>query len=318
MASPEEVAELEQLRAMIGKSPERGSSLPMSAFKRYENEMENSRKAEEARKEKAERTRQKEELLAKRNEHATGLRNAARAQREGNRAVVEGDKAKKLAQGRATRQTEADWQVEREQKQKQREQKGLLLVQKTRDVQKKMDKAEADQDKLEAAEGTAARRAVETAFKAEREEILRRKRAKVKRVKAETDQSIVGQAVQWAGMRRAEMAAAERDQKRVMMEERRRLRDKHLSEALKGKRQAQQVVAAAKQVRADMLAEKRKSAGKERANDYLVEQEKLRRLAENKQEHADVYAKKYASVDQMKDWEANAPIKQLGGSRAGF
>lgn len=318
MASPEEQAELEQLRALIGKSPERGSTLHMSTFKRYQHESENRKRAEGLRKEKEERARQKEEMLARRNQHAGGLRDAARAQREGNRQVVERDKQKKLAQGQATRAIEAAWQVEREQRADLQKQKGLKLVQATRDMQKRMDKEEADQDKREAAEGTAARRAVEAAFKAEREEILMQKRAKVKRVKDETDPSRAGGAVEWASLRRAEQAAAERAAKRELMAERRRLRQQHLNDAGQKKQAARAVVEAAKQVRADILANKQSAAGKERANDYLVQQEKLRRLADNKQEHAEVYAKKYASAEQLKEWEECAPIKQLAGSRAGF
>ena len=175
-----EEAELAELKALIGRSPERGSQLTQSAFKRFLVEEENRERATAARREKEERLRMRAELTAKRVQHAQGLKQAAKQQLEQDRAVQAATRERKLKVGRATRATEAAWEEERKKRAAARKAAGLQLVNATRERQKRMDKAEDEQDRLERAEGTAARKAVEEAYHAERQRIIERNRAKVK------------------------------------------------------------------------------------------------------------------------------------------
>ena len=88
-----------------------------------------------------------------------------------------------------------------------------------------MNAAEAAQDKLEREEGTRDRKAVEAAYRKEREETLAAKREQVKKVKQQTDQSVVEEALAWAAQKREQAAAARRQQRAELQEAKRKGKD---------------------------------------------------------------------------------------------
>eukprot|EP00325_Prymnesiales_sp_UTEX-LB-985_P014612 CAMPEP_0174759666 /NCGR_PEP_ID=MMETSP1094-20130205/108385_1 /TAXON_ID=156173 /ORGANISM="Chrysochromulina brevifilum, Strain UTEX LB 985" /LENGTH=331 /DNA_ID=CAMNT_0015965603 /DNA_START=107 /DNA_END=1102 /DNA_ORIENTATION=- len=301
--SEAEKREIEELRAMIGRAPQRESTLQNSTFMRWQVGEENRKKADEHRKEQERLKAEKDALDAKRREHAAKLKADALALRENNRAIKEAQQQNSQAIGREQRAKEAEWQEKREANAQNAHAQGRKLVEATKERQKRMDKAEANQDKVEREEGQRMDRALEQAFKAEKQEILEAKRAKVAAVKKDTDPSQIEKSLQWAAQKRTGSAQDKRKQQAMLKSSRRKNKEGHLMKAKAIKGDVNQIRSNAKAVAEQIRQKKSVSAGKERANDYLVEQEKLRVLAEKREEHAKVYEKRFATKRSYGKWE---------------
>ena len=302
--SSDEKREIEELRALIGTSPARGSTLQQSTFMRWQVGEENRKRAEEARLEREAQKALKEEIKAKRLAAASELREKAQEQQRRNRQIMEDKKAQSLQEGKDQREKEALWQQTREANHAKSVQKGRALVEETRERQKRMDKNEANQDRKEREEGTRDKNAREEAFKIEKQQQLEAKRAKVAKVKQETDPEFIKNAVQWAAQKRTGSAEDKRKMQAFLKSQRRRGKEGHLDKAREIKGQVTQIKENARQVQERLRQKKANEAGKERANDHLVEQEKLRVLANKKKDHELVYKKRYANAAAAEKWES--------------
>ena len=178
-----------------------------------------------------------------------------------------------------------------------------------------MNAAEAAQDKLEREEGTRDRKAVEAAYRKEREETLAAKREQVKKVKQQTDQSVVEEALAWAAQKREQAAAARRQQRAELQEAKRKGKESFVNRAQGVKGQVNAMKEHAREVQGSVLKEKKAHAAKERDNDYLVQQEKIRVLASKKQQHQNVYGKKYAPAEMAESWVGASTLRRQGKLR---
>lgn len=302
--SSDEQREIDELRALIGTSPTRASTLQSSTFMRWKVGEENREGADAERREKEARKAEKDALEAKRLERAKELKDAARQQLERDKARKKELEEARLAEAKAQRDKEAAWQEKREKQAKEFAENGRKLVVETRERQKRMDRAEDAQDKLERDEATRDRLAVEAAFKKEREAVLAAKREKVQSVKQMTAPEHIAASKAWASKQRIGSAEDKRKQMLALKSQRRRVKEGHLERARSIKGQVGQIRENAKAVQAALHEKKKHNADGERANDYLVEQEKLRVLAQKKKDHAAVYAKRYAAEKAAKKWEA--------------
>jgi len=303
----DERREIDELRALIGTSPTRGSTLNQSTYMRWAMGEENRAGAELERKEKEERKAEKEAIEAKRLQRAKELKEAQRLQLERDKQIKREQEQARLAAGQAQRAKEAAWQMEREKQAETFAKNGRKLVEETRVRQKHMDKVEAAQDKLEREEGTRDRLANLEAFKKEREAVFNEKKEKVQKVKKLTDPAIIAASKEWASKQRVGSAEDKRKQVAMLKSQRRRGKEGHLQKARAIKGQVEQVRQNAKVVQERLHEKKKINAGEERANDYLVEQEKLRVLAQKKKDHHAVFNKRYANAAAANKWE-KAPV----------
>jgi len=81
----DELEELEELKALLGKGPERDSAVPAGAVSRFMVGEENRKRAEDARREKEERDALKNEVTQKRQAAAQKLRQDTMERREARR-----------------------------------------------------------------------------------------------------------------------------------------------------------------------------------------------------------------------------------------
>ena len=301
--SSDEKREIEELRALIGSSPSRGSTLAQSTFMRWQSGEENRKKASEARQEKEELKSLKDEIDAKRKAQAAALREKALEQKRLNKQIQEETRQKSLMGGKAQREREAQWQEKRESNAKAFASQARSFVLETKEQQKRMDKGEAAQDKKERDEGTRDKNAREEAHKLEKQQQLDRKREIVQKVKKDTDPEFIKQAKDWAAQQRSGSVEDIRKQKAKLKSLRRRGKEGFLDKAKEIKGQVTAVKENARQVQERLKSKKAVEAGKERANDHLVELEKLRELANNKKANQEVYRKRYATAKAAEKWE---------------
>ena len=186
----------------------------------------------------------------------------------------------------------------------------VLAVQEENEAWKRMAKAEAAQDKLEREEGTRDRKAVEAAFRAEQERTLAYKKSQVAKVKAETAQSIVEEALSWAAKKREAAAEARRKQQALLKERKESNKQSFVASAHGIKGQVNSMKENVKVVKGAMLNERKAHAAKERDNDYLVQQSKIRMLASKKQQHQAVYGKRYAPSDVATIWTGASTLRR--------
>lgn len=308
--SAEELAEIEELKAMIKGTPARESAIPLGAVSRFLVGEENRGRADAARKEKEERDRIKAELAAKREAHGEKLKLEAKERREKERQQREALKNKRQEDGRHMREKEAEWKAEAAKRLQKEWDLGQKRVQEENERFKNMDKAEAAQDKLEREEGTRSRKEIEAAFKKERAENLEENRQKVAKVKRETDPALLDASKAWAAEKRTGGAANLRKQKQDLVEGRKRVKESHLEKAAAIKGDVNAMKANAKNVQQGVLDQKKQHAAKERDNDYLVQQEKIRVLASKKQQHQAVYGKKFADGNLAQSWTGASTLRR--------
>lgn len=311
----DELDELEELKALLGKGPERDSAVPAGAVSRFMVGEENRKRAEDARREKEERDALKNEVTQKRLAAAEKLRQETMDRRERDRAKREEARQRKLAEGREMVQKKANWKEEAARKDKITYDRGAKLVAEENERFKRMNVAEAAQDKLEREEGTRDRKAVEAAFKAEREATLEAKRQQVQKVRQMTQPSIIEEALQWAAEKREKAAEARREEKAKLQEARRGVQESHLNYSKDIKSQVNAVKENVKAVQDEVLKAKQAHASKERDNDYLVQQEKIRVLADKKRAHQNVYQHKYASHTAAASWVGASTLRRGGPKR---
>jgi len=316
-ASDEELKELEELKAMIRGTPERPSTVPMGAVGRFLVGEENRAKADAARKEKEERDALKADLARQREEHAARLKQAAAERNAQTKSAMVAERQQKLQKANHLRKREADWKAEAERRKQKFENEAYKRVQDENEQWKRMNANEAAQDKLEREEGTRDRKAVEAAYRAEREETLAAKREQVAKVKKETDQSVVEEALAWAAQKREAAAEDRRKQRAELQDARRQKKQGHVEMAKGVKGQVNQMKENARSVQGSLLQQKKAHAAKERDNDYLVQQEKVRVLASKKQQHQTVYQKKYAPTDMAASWVGASTLRRGGPARGG-
>jgi len=306
--SSDERREIEELRALIGSSPSRASTLQNSTFMRWSMGEENRKAAEEQRKArealKADAELRKNEAL----QRAKELRDAAKQQFERDKQVKKEQEQQRLADAQAQRAKEARWQQQREKNAEAFQQGGRKLVKQTKDRQKRMDAGEAAQDKREREEGTRDRIAILEAYKKEQQRIMEDNRAKVSAVKKMTDPAIIKSSKEWALRTRAGSAEEKRKQVLTLQEKRKGNREGHLDKARRIKGGVAEGRQKAKEVQKALHEKKKLNAGEERANDYLVEQEKLRVLAQKKKDHEEVYKKRYASTTAAQKFETTSAV----------
>jgi len=293
---------------MIGRTPQRESTLQHSTFMRWQVGEENRKKADEHRKHQEEMKAEKDALEAKRRERAEKLKADAHALRENNRQIKAKQQKNSLEGGRDQRAKEAEWQEQREKNTKKAEADGRKLVEATRERQKRMNSQEAAQDKKERDEGTRDRLALEEAFKNERAAIIEAKRAKVAKVKMDVAPEHIQKSLKWAAQQRTGSAQDKRKQQAMLKSSRRRNREGHLEKAKAIKGDVNAIKENAKKMAEELKAKKAVNASHERANDHLVEQEKLRVLARNKEEHRKVYEKRFASGKAASQWESTSTL----------
>ena len=308
--SEEELKEIEDLKALIHGAPQRESSIPLGAVSRFLVGEDNRSRADQARKEKEERDALKAELLAQRAAHAAKLKQDAIERRKREKEEKEAMTKKRQEEGRQMREKGAEWKAEAAKRLQREWELGQKRVQEENERFKNMDKAEADQDKKERAEGRAMDKANEEAFKKEKLEILEANRRKVQEVKRQTDPALLQASKQWASESRTGGAANLRRQKEELKVAAQEVRQSHVDKALAIKGQVNTMKENAKAVHKQMLDGKAKHAQKERNNDYLVEQEKLRVAASKKKQHQDVYAKKYAKQDLAQSWAGASTLRR--------
>lgn len=308
--SEEELKEIEELKAMIHGAPQRESSIPLGAVSRFLVGEDNRNRAEQARKEKEERDRLKSEIASKRAAHAEKLRQEAAERRKREKEEKEALTKQRQEAGRQMREKESEWKAEAARRLQREWELGQKRVQEENERFKNMDKAEADQDKKERAEGRAMDKANEEAFKREKQEILEANRRKVQEVKRQTDPALLQASKQWATESRTGGAANLRRQKEELKAKATEVKASHVEKALAIKGQVNTMKENARSAQKQMLDGKAKHAQKERNNDYLVEQEKLRVAASKKKQHQEVYAKKYAKQEMAQTWAGASTLRR--------
>ena len=313
--SDEELKELEELKAMIHGTPERPSTVPMGAVGRFLVGEQNRSRADAARKEKEERDALKAELDAKRTGYAQRIKQEAAERNANEKAVREAARQRKLNAGREMREKEAAWKAEAEKRRQNEWAIAQKRVQDENEQWKRMNANEAAQDKLERDEGTRDRKAVEAAFKLEKEQTLAKKRAQVAAIKKSTDPAIVEEALSWAAQKREAAAEKRRREKEDLIAARRAVKDGHMNMAKDVRGQVIAIRENARAVASQVLAKKKEDARKERDNDYLVQQEKMRMLASKKQQHQSVYSKKYAAAEVAQSWAGASTLRRGGPAR---
>jgi hypothetical protein len=314
-ASAEELKEIEELKAMIRGTPERPSTVPIGAVGRFMVGEENRAKADAARKEREERDQLKADLVAQRAAHAAKVKDDAAKRQEHERQVRDGEKRRKADDAQRLRQREAKWKAEADKNKQQQWDKAYKRVQDENEQWKRMNASEAAQDKLEREEGTRERKAVDAAFRAEREQTLQAKREQVARVKKSTDQAIVEEALAWAANKRETAAEARRKQRAELQEKRSQGKESFVAMAHSVKGQVNAMKENARAVQNNVLQKKKEHAAKERDNDYLVQQEKIRVLASKKMQHQNVYGKKYAPSAMAESWVGASTLRRGGPAR---
>ena len=305
-----ELRELEELKAMIHGTPVRESAIPLGAVSRFLVGEDNRKAADEARREKEERDRIKAELAAKRTAHGDKLREDARQRREREKQEKEALRQKRQADGKRMREKEAEWKAEAAKRMQAEWDLGQKRVQEENERFKNMDKAEAAQDKAERAEGTRDRKAIEAAYKAEREAIMTANREQVQKVKKMTDPALIKESKEWAKDKLTGGAAQLKKQKEDLVAARQRVKESHLQKAAQIKGGVAEMKQRARDVQGHVLSEKKQHAAKERDNDYLVQQEKIRVLASKKQQHQSIYGKKFAPTNMAQNWTGASTLRR--------
>jgi hypothetical protein len=125
-----------------------------------------------------------------------------------------------------------------------------------------MNAAEAAQDKLERDEGTRDRKALEAAYRAERAAIIEANRQQVQKVKRETDQSLIHEAIAWAEERRAGSAAMRKQERSQVQEHKRRNKQELIDEALAKKEKVLETRQGVKSAQEKLLHKKKGHAAK--------------------------------------------------------
>ena len=309
-ASAAELAEIEELKAMIHGTPERPTSVPMGAVSRFAVGEFNRERAEAARKEKEERDALKADLAAQRAEYAARIKKEAEERKENEKRVKAAAAAARAEAAAGVRQKEAKWKAQAEKRRQTEWEIAQKRVQDENEAWKRMNANEAAQDKVEREEGTKERKRIEAAFKQEREENLAENREKVKKVKAETDQAIVEEALAWAAQKREAAAEARRKQRLELIEARKANKEGFVEGAKGIKSGVNAMKENARAVQGEVLKKKKEHASKERDNDYLVQQAKIRTLASKKQQHQAVYGKKYAPQEKADSWKGASTLRR--------
>ena len=308
--SEDELKEIEDLKAMIHGTPQRESSIPLGAVSRFLVGEDNRNRAEEARKEKEERDRLKAEIASKRAAHGEKLRQEAAERRKREKEEKEGLTKQRQEAGRVMREKEAEWKAEAARRLQREWELGQKRVQEENERFKNMDKAEAAQDKAERAEGTRDRKAIEAAYKAEREAIMTANREQVQKVKKMTDPALIKESKEWAKDKLTGGAAQLKKQKEDLVAARQRVKESHLQKAAQIKGGVAEMKQRARDVQGHVLSEKKQHAAKERDNDYLVQQEKIRVLASKKQQHQSIYGKKFAPTNMAQNWTGASTLRR--------
>lgn len=316
--SDEELKELEELKAMIHGTPERASNIPMGAVNRYLVNEHNRSRADVARQEKEERDALKAELDAKRKGWTQKIKQEAAERVANEKAVREAARNRKLNVGRETREKEAAWKAEAEQRRSREWAIAQKRVQDENEQWKRMNANEAAQDKLERDEGTRDRKAVEAAFKLEKEQTLAKKRAQVAAIKKSTDPAVVEEALSWAAQKREAAAEKRRKDKQDLLDARRAVKEGHMNMAKDVRGHVMAVRENARAISSQILAKKKEEARKERDNDYLVQQEKMRMLANKKQQHQSIYSKKFATAEVAQSYAGASTLRRGGPATFGL
>ena len=114
--SAEELAELEELKALIKGTPERPSTIPYGAVSRFMVGEENRAKADAARKEKEELKALKAEVAATQAAYAAKVKQQAQERMEAERAAKAANIKSRQDAAAQLRQREAKWKAEAEKK----------------------------------------------------------------------------------------------------------------------------------------------------------------------------------------------------------
>eukprot|EP00966_Prymnesium_polylepis_P052915 1225615-Prymnesium_polylepis.1 len=158
--SKSEEQELAELEELFNSGNARESNLPVALYAKLEVFEENRRKAEDARREREKRAVMIQEQAEQRYDRSRALRERAQ-KRQG--VAIEEHKAANLASGIATREQEAQWQVEREEEKRTFIEKARGQVIGAKNLLKTMQKTEDDMAAQKRSEGLQQRKDLELA-----------------------------------------------------------------------------------------------------------------------------------------------------------
>jgi len=283
--------------------------VPLATFRKFEVSEENLKLGETMRYDRF----QKRQLVEEHNQQhiSRGQQQALeRKQREErNRQLQHSLSQRNQRTGKSIRNQEARWELERERRQAEYEQRMRERVDEAKALDARLDASEAAQDARERAEGTASRMAVAHALEKVRTRDLSVRRQLSARVRTETHQALQTSSTIPTAMA-SRLAEEKRQQALAWSSRRHEQEDQYLARARANKAAAEMTRANAKAGRAAVLSKRKQAASRERANDVLVAEEKARVLNSNRREVAAVYSRRYVSKTAASRWEGS-PLHRL-------
>jgi len=295
----QELAELEEL-FKSGESL-RESNLRVALYAKLEVFEENRRKAEDARKEREKRAQILQENAEQRFERSRALRERARRAQG---VALEEHKASNLASGIATREQEAQWQVEREEAQKAFYDKARGQVLGAKHLLKSMQKAEDDMAAQRRAEGLAQRKELDQAVRESAAQLTAEKTNTVLTIKEQEAQGLV-KVDNFNRVHKIEKAANTREVTKRWKAEKQRAEEEYLAEAAAKRAAALAGRQAARRKAEELKAANNRQATVERENDHLVHEEKAKILARNRLMRMERYKQRFATQEEADEFESS-------------
>lgn len=294
----QEIDELNELFG-VGVGMARESTLPVALYAKLEVFEENRRRAEKARKE-----REKRAITIQENAEARFERSqAARAKmREKHGLTIEEHKANNLAQGIATREREAMWQIQREEEKKKFIDKGRQCVLGHKELQKQMQESEDRDAARKRMEGLEQRKLVDNAVKQKAEEQRAIRQSSVMAVKNDGkagQEKVEG----YMKVNKTDKAANTRQVTQQWKDEKRRMEEEYMADAADKRAKALAGREQARKVKEELWQKNTSTAHKERENDHLVAEEKERILNKNKNMRAERYKQRFATQQEADEFE---------------
>jgi len=299
--SKSEEQELAELEELFNSGNARESNLPVALYAKLEVFEDNRRKAEDARREREKRAVMIQEQAEQRYDRSRALRERAQ-KRQG--VAIEEHKAANLASGIATREQEAQWQVEREEEKRTFIEKARGQVIGAKNLLKTMQKTEDDMAAQKRSEGLQQRKDLELAVKESAAQLTREKTDVVSAIKEQERQGVV-KVDNFNRVHKIEKAANTREVTKRWKAEKQRAEEEYLADAAAKRAAALAGRAGARRKAEELRAANNKQATIERENDHLVHEEKAKILARNRLMRMERYKQRFASQEEADEFESS-------------